>query len=235
MKKVLVTRPEGPARDKFSKLIEARGALPLFGALSKIELMSVEWPAEDSYQAVVVTSGNAVRVLNQGNNPLTSLPCFVVGDSTAAVATQAGFDKILNADGDLSALLDLVKEKLDPAKGPLLYLSGKETAGDLPAELLHKGFETRSLIVYRAVWLDVLPENIKFEINRNGLDMITFLSPLAARVFTKLVCDSETSIDLSSTEAICISEAVAQGLDTASWAKIKVSRRPKLNDLVKLI
>lgn len=235
MKKVLVTRPEGPAQKTFSQMIRANGAEPVFCPLSSIEFLPLDLNADDQYQALIITSSNAVRAAAQCSGLSRGISCFAVGDVTAALAREAGFQSVKSADGNVDALIDLIKATLDPTQGRLLYLRGEDVTGDLGGSLVGSGFKVDSSEVYKALWLEVLPDKIKFEINRGYIDLVSLLSPLTAENFTKLVRESETPIDLTSTKAICLSEAIAQGTDTLRWEEILVSPKPKLEDLVKLI
>jgi len=235
LKKVLVTRPEGPAQKTFSQMISAMGAEPVSCPLSNIEFLPMDLPSSSEFQALVVTSSNAVRAMARGAALLKSTPCFAVGNATADLAREVGFQFVESANGNVDNLIDLIKGSLSPGKGQLLYLRGQAVTGDLSGTLVDAGFYVESLEVYKAVWLEVLPDKIKFEINRGDIDLVSLLSPLAAENFTKLVRESETPIDLTSTKAICLSEAIARGTDTLSWEEILVSPRPKLEDLVKLI
>jgi len=235
LKKVLVTRPEGPAKDKIAEMIRAKGAEPVFCPMSRIEFLPFTLPSLNVFQAIVFTSGNAVGTIDSDDRLLKSLPCFTVGDATAELAREAGFVSVTSANGYVLALTDRIIERLDPLAGPLLYLKGAETAGDLDSKLSAAGFSVESAVVYRAVWLEKIPENIKFEINHTRLDSATFLSPLAARNFTKLIDGSDTPIDLSLTKAICMSEAVAREINEEAWEGVLTSPKPNLNDFVKLI
>ena len=66
--------------------------------------------AEVPYGGIIVTSANAVRAVQSdlAKSPLLKLPLFAVGERTAAAASAAGFAKVRSADGDATALRDLV-------------------------------------------------------------------------------------------------------------------------------
>ena len=66
--------------------------------------------ADATYGAVIVTSANALRAIEPqlAGSRLLKLPLFAVGEHTAAAARDAGFGKVIAAEGDAGALRDLV-------------------------------------------------------------------------------------------------------------------------------
>lgn len=86
-----VLRPE-PGNAATAARIEAAGLrairLPLFA------VVPVAWQAPDpaDYDALLVTSANAIRHGGRGLDRLRGLPVYAVGEATAAVARSAGFE-----------------------------------------------------------------------------------------------------------------------------------------------
>src|SRR6185295_1983303 len=104
-------------------------------------------------QAVLITSVNGARALAEANEQ-RSKPVFAVGDTTAATAEGLGFTSVVSASGDANALSELIRQRLDPATGPLLHVSGAEVAG----ELAPAGFEARRVVLYEAQEAKALPD-----------------------------------------------------------------------------
>ena len=65
---------------------------------------------------------------------LLRLPAFTPGEQSAAAARAAGFACVTACGGDITAVARIMIATLDPARGPVLYLSGAEIAGDLATE-----------------------------------------------------------------------------------------------------
>ncbi|HEY0132013.1 MAG TPA: uroporphyrinogen-III synthase [Allosphingosinicella sp.] len=88
--KLFILRPE-PGASETAARARAMGLDPLVAPLFAIR--SVEGPPVDAarYEAVLLTSANGARHAPAG---LTALPCFAVGESTAAAARSAGFAKV---------------------------------------------------------------------------------------------------------------------------------------------
>ena len=231
MTKILVTRPEGKSRDRFVTRLQEAGFEPLLLPLTSIEQLSPV-ASSKTYQAYLFTSSNAVA--SAGDLSKDGL-CLTVGEATALALKEKGFSSVLSADGNVNDLVALAMDRLDRERGPLLYLRGEAVAGDLVGLLETNGFQIDSSIVYRANPLEVLPRKIKFEINQGSIEIATFLSPLAAEIFKKLVYENEESIDLTSTRAICMSRSVADALEGLDWQDVAVAKAPNLEELMPLL
>ncbi|HJU77066.1 MAG TPA: uroporphyrinogen-III synthase [Sphingomicrobium sp.] len=119
MRRVLVLRPEPGATATLRRARE-RGldahAVPLF------EVEPVEWTVPDpkDFDALLLTSANAVRNGGPGLQALRELPVHAVGEATARVAREAGFDVATVGDWDVNRLLGSIRANLS-----LLHLCGE--------------------------------------------------------------------------------------------------------------
>ncbi|MBA3512277.1 MAG: uroporphyrinogen-III synthase, partial [Sphingomonas sp.] len=115
----MILRPE-PGASATVERAEAIGleavAMPLF------EVEPVEWQAPDagSFDALVLTSANAVRLGGDGLSRLRGLPVHAVGEATAAAAREAGFDIASSGEAGVERLLGSVE-----AGVRLLHLCGE--------------------------------------------------------------------------------------------------------------
>ncbi len=223
--RVLITRPESEAT-ALAVALAGRGhatvIAPLFG------LQFLRPPADfaaalASCQAVLVTSANGARALAEASEQ-RSKPVFAVGDTTAATAEGLGFTNVVSAAGDSRALAALVRQKLDPAKGPLVHASGVDVAGDLAAAL--KDFELHRYALYEAREADVLPEAAQAALQARALDAATFFSPRAAAVFVQLVEAAGLQDSCRDVTAIAISAAAAQPLDGLPFRTVTTAAKP---------
>lgn len=105
---IAVLRPE-PGNRVTAAAIEARGRrairLPLFA------VAPVAWhpPAPGDFDALVVTSANAVRHGGAGLAALLELPVYAVGEATAQAARTAGFDVVATGSAGAAALLETAR------------------------------------------------------------------------------------------------------------------------------
>jgi uroporphyrinogen-III synthase len=120
MKRVAVLRPE-PGASATLRRARQLGldafALPLF------ELRSLPWtaPSADQFDALLLTSANAVRLAGKQLASLRTLPAHTVGERTAAAARAAGLSVASVGSKGVDALLASL-----PAELRLLHLCGEE-------------------------------------------------------------------------------------------------------------
>jgi uroporphyrinogen-III synthase len=123
---IAVLRPE-PGNRVTAIAIEAAGhraiRLPLF------EARPLPWdiPDAEDYDALIVTSANALRHGGRGLVQLLSLPVHAVGDATAAAARRAGFEVVQTGRAGSAELLD-VAEAAGVRRA--LHLAGRERLVD---------------------------------------------------------------------------------------------------------
>lgn len=186
--RVIVTRPEddaGPLAAKLQVLGHEVISAPLLIIRPRPGLALPDRP----YQASLVTSANALRALagRRGMADLAGRPVFAVGPASAAAARGLGFARVEEAAGDLASLLDLVRSRLTPAGGPLLYLSGAVTAGDLAGSLRKFGFTVDRLVAYDAVPAESLPPACTAAVAHGLADAVLLFSPRTAAIWAGLV------------------------------------------------
>lgn len=88
--KLLILRPE-PGASETAARARAIGLEPVVAPLFAIEEVAGPPVEAVRYEAVLLTSANGARNAPEG---LTGLPCFAVGESSAAAARAAGFGEI---------------------------------------------------------------------------------------------------------------------------------------------
>lgn len=223
--RVLITRPESEAT-ALAVALAGRGHATVIAPLFHLQFLHP--PAEftaalASCQAVLLTSVNGARALAEASEQ-RSKPVFAVGDTTAATAEGLGFTNVVSAAGDSRALADLVREKLDPAKGLLLHASGVDVAGDLATALAD--FELRRFALYEAREADVLPDSARAALQARALDSVTFFSPRAAAVFVQLVDAAGLQDACRDVTAVAISAAAAQPLSGLPFRAVRTAVKP---------
>ncbi|MCW3834928.1 uroporphyrinogen-III synthase [Sphingomonas canadensis] len=101
---IAVLRPE-PGNRATADAIAARGRhairLPLF------EVVPVAWQAPDpaGFDALILTSANALRRGGAGLAKLAALPVYAVGEATAAAARSAGFSVAMTGSAGAAELI----------------------------------------------------------------------------------------------------------------------------------
>jgi len=119
MRRLFVLRPEPGA----SETVERARALGVdAAAMPLFEIEPLEWAPPDPgrFDALLLTSANAVRHGGAGLKALRGLAVHAVGEATAEAARQAGFAIASSGDSGVDRLL----ESIDPQLR-LLHLSGE--------------------------------------------------------------------------------------------------------------
>jgi uroporphyrinogen-III synthase len=119
MRKVVILRPEPGAGQTLARARELgldATALPLF------EVRPIEWAVPDirRFDALLVTSANAVRHAEHQLEQLRGLRAYAVGEATAAGLRSAGFDLAGVGPGGVERLLSSLEPDLR-----LLHLCGE--------------------------------------------------------------------------------------------------------------
>src|SRR5476651_206918 len=221
--RVLITRPEREATALATALVQ-RGHAAVIAPLFTLQILH---PPPDfsaalaASQAVLLTSANGARALAEASDQ-RSKPVFAVGDTTAATAEGLGFTSVVSASGDAAALGTLVREKLDPAKGPLIHISGIDVAGDLSPE----GFDVRRFALYEAREAESLPASAEAALQARALDAATFFSPRASAVFARLADKAGLGDACRAVTAVAISSAAAEPLKHLPFQSVRIAARP---------
>ncbi len=237
--RLLVTRPLVDAHGTVLAL-EALGHTVSLEPLLRIDPLSEAAIADKPYQAVLVTSANAVRALAHRPEAarLSDTHVLAVGAASGRAAMAAGFTRVENAAGDLTALSALVGKRCNPGAGPLLYAAGRVVSGDLKGLLEAQGYEVDRAVLYDAVEVDALSPETVARLRDGGIDGVLLYSPRSARIWNRVVEQAALRENTTSLAHFCLSQAVADALRGApGWsdAAIRVASEPNEQTLVDLI
>lgn len=201
-------------------------------------MLSIEYfnPVEepdDPVQAYLVTSRNGAEALARYTANRT-IPVLSVGAATAERLTRLGFETIESADGDAADLTALVRRRLEPAGGPLIFLSAEIVAGDIEGALSSAGFDLRRIIAYRGVPERSLAHDVEAQVRAGDIQGVLFFSPRAGRTFVSLVEQAGLASFCTEMTAYCISDAVADAIGEIPWEAVRVATKPTKGDLLAL-
>lgn len=222
--RALITRPVADARP-FADLLAERGFDSLVAPMLEITFDGGPAPALDGIQALLFTSRNGVRAFARASDE-RDLPAFAVGASTADLAQDAGFSRVVSADGDVDDLARRVAEDLDPAAGSLLHVAGSAVAGDLSGDLTGRGFDVRRAVMYQATAVTALPRDAAAALEAGAVSAAFFFSPRTAATFDRLIGEARLRTGLAGVTAYCLSAAVAQKLEKLGWGGMRIAERP---------
>lgn len=168
----------------------------------------VAWsPLNETFDALLVTSANAMRHGGIGLEALIALPVVAVGEGSARAARAAGFQVAVTGAADGR---EAVEGAHQVGFSRLLHLAGRDRI-DLP--------DVTSITVYRS---DALyPPPGALEVARGQVALLH--SPRAARHFAALV--DRDAVPRHKVRIAALSEAVAQSVG-GGWGTIGVAPRP---------
>ena len=209
MRKLLLLRPEpglAASADRAREMGLDVVACPLFC------IEQLEWEAPDpaNYDALLITSANALRYGGGKLDSLKSLPVHAVGTATAEAAQAAGFSVVSLGDGDVAELLAGLPEDMR-----LLHLAGEN----------HRETATNHRIDRRILYRSA-------PIGEPGLPptdgmIIGVHSPRAAKRLAELVAERQCA----AIAAISSGAAEAAG---DGWERVEVADRPDDSSLLAL-
>lgn len=230
--RVLVTRPEADSGPLLKEL-QSLGIEGVLEPLLRVENLPLPPIEFSEYQAILLTSANGARALAtlEGGR---DLPVYAVGEATAAAAREAGFQSVDVAGGDVEALFQRIKERLDAKSGALLHPAGTTVAGDLAADLVESGYDYRRVNLYDAVAASKLSPNAVQAIKKGEIDGVVLYSPRTAEVFISLVRKARLIRAAQGLTAYCLSPAVAEVVQKLDWQEINVASEPTQSALLRL-
>jgi uroporphyrinogen-III synthase len=238
--RLVVTRPIDEA-ERTAERLRARGHEVLIAPMLAIAPVSDSPPPAVPFDAILITSGNAPRMLSAHPHlaVLTGLPVFAVGRRTAQAARDAGFADVTSADGDAGDLARLVASRLgsDPggARRRLLYLAGDDRARDLAGDLRPHGIDVETWVVYRALAARTLPAQMCDFGARRGIDGVLHFSQRTAGIFLAAAEAAGLAAEMRPVTHYCLSARVCEPLRAAGWPDIRIAPHPGEEALLDLI
>lgn len=145
---ILITRPD-PAGSQFSNQIKTRfgNALPvLISPVMHIEMMGA-LPDLSEIKTVIFTSRNGVSAFGV-HSVRRDFKCYCVGDATARVARDTGFQAVSTKGAADDLVARIIK---DDVTGPCLHIRGAFSRGDVANRLSDAGISTQEAILYQQV------------------------------------------------------------------------------------
>ncbi len=202
---LLIIRPE-PGNGETVARARALGmeakSCPLF------EVVALDWnpPASNAYDALLLTSANAVQQAGPALDAFMELPAFCVGAATAQAASKAGLYVAAEGIGSASDLLASLPDL------NFLHLCGTETAS---IRLAHSSIQ--HLPIYSSLALAPSPE---FADILSLRPVIAVHSPRAGSRLNELVKD-RSAISIA---AISQNTAQAAGF---GWEAVAIADKPR--------
>lgn len=230
---VLITRPQ-PDADAFAQAVELLGAQPVVAPLLVVRAQPMAVLPDARWQAVLLTSRHAAPAL-QVLGIDTEIPVFTVGDATReAVRLVAGGRETVDSRATARALLQGVRTDCYPEGGPILYLRGREISTDIAGILREEGFSVEERVTYAAETTGI-PQALRDVLAQEQKVLAPFFSARTAEVFRDIIRQLDKKEALRQWQALCISPAVAEALDSLPFASVTVARSPDQAGILRLV
>ena len=216
MTPVLILRPE-PGASVTATYARTLGLAAIVAPLFKIE--PVEWTPPDpaGFDALLLTSANAMRFGGPALSKLRALPVHAVGRATARAAIEAGFSVANVGDGDVEALMKGLDGGLR-----LLHLAG---AHHRPPS------RARDAISVVSVYCSAEIADVDWRPPRIEVTVALIHSPRSARIFADRV--DARGANRGRIAIAAISPAAAEALGDG-WRSVEVAVNPGDDELLAL-
>ena len=230
---VLITRPQ-PEADRLASILNAHGIRSLVSPMLEIRPLDTPIPDPNAYQAIFVTSARALQLF-ANTTANRDLMVYTVGNSSARAAINLGFETVVNANGNVAALVSKIKTQLNPNGGPLLHPAGSHIAGDPSTTLSAAGFELTTVPLYEAAETQSLSRQAGAAIQDETLDAVLFFSQRTAENFVRLIKNAGLTEKCRNLQALCQSQTIAHAAKELPWKLVHVASHPDQRSLIELL
>ncbi len=234
----IITRPAEDAR-RFINAAKTAGASVVSMPVMDIHFIDGAAIPDKPWQAVAITSANGARAIaRRADAPaLARARAVTVGPASTRAALDAGFLHVLQAPGDVSALIRTVKTQLHPRAGPILYASGAITRGALERRLAEAGFEVHRAVLYEARPAQRLGEEARAALMSEKPGTVALYSPRSARIWGELVRKERLADQAGRWRHACLSRNVAHALREAlpEARHVVVAPHPREEDMLRML
>lgn len=214
--KLLIVRPE-PGASETAARARKLGLDPVVAPLFEIRPLPWRAPGPNGFDALLLTSANAIRHGGDALARFAHLPCYAVGAASADAARGAGFGDVRIGAGDGAAAAAMMeKDGVRRAFHPC----GRDRAA--PGE---PGIPILHVPVYAADPIGDLPADAKAALDSGALVLVH--SPRSGALLARLVPDK------AGVAVAAISAAAAQAAGSR-WRSVAVAAAPSDEALLEL-
>lgn len=236
-KTIVITRPLGDEILLRDELLE-RGYRVIHEPLTEIFLhherrLNVEHALLDEPDAVLITSKHGVQALALLTN-LRDMFLLCVGEATANIALQLGFDKVSMTGETSQHMVEYILDCYDE-DAKFLYISGEDITTDLTEELGIRGMHVQRIAAYGAIAAEALSDTLVEQLKRNNINAISFFSTRTAHIFLSLAEKAGVLGELKNIDAFCLSDTVQSNIKPALWNKSYSAEKPTLASMINCI
>ena len=210
---ILILRPE-PAASQTAKLAFDKGWRPIPAPIFRIQKLDWDAPDPALYDAVIVTSANAVREGGKALKQYRTMAAYAVGNATARALKAADFTDVRTGPGNVATLMEAAA-----ANGVkhALHLAGEDYR-----DSDHEGITLDRRILYRSAAIDRFSPGALKALMEGDVTVLLH-SGRAAEYFAAL-CDA-AGVTRSTVGIAALSPAIAESAGEG-WAAIVAAAKP---------
>lgn len=194
---LLILRPE-PGATMTAKSALDQGWRPIVAPIFRIEPLAWDPPPAADYDALFVTSANAVRQAGKALSRYRDMPVYAVGAATARALKSAGFRQIRTGRGDAAMMMTTAAEE---GVTSALHLAGEDHR-----DSAHPDIRLDRRLVYRSAAAGRLSEKAGVAL-LSGEAVVVLHSGRAGERFAQLV--DEAAIPRAGIRIAALAPAVA--------------------------
>jgi uroporphyrinogen-III synthase len=217
MARVLVTRPQ-PGASRTLEALRAKGIDAQAISLTEIQPLAVHLTRGD-FDALVITSQNAILHGSALIEKFTRVPVFVVGKRTAAMLEDRGHNVAAWAK-TAQELLPLIRTKSPKVA---LYVCGTTRRPDLEFGLAAANIQVQASEVYSALPAQNAGRELTDYFSKDEPGFALLYAPSAASAFVSAFDGKKPPTGIS---FLCLSAAVAAQLPKGWQAKAVIAAEP---------
>ncbi len=228
--RVLITRAE-PAAGRTASRLKISGFSPVCLPLFKIEPLNVALPRKD-YHGYIFTSSNAIDALGgmgwSNENPDAN--CFCVGETTAKSAEQAGFSKLVIADGGGGSLANIIRSDYMQTGLRLLFPTTPDRLFDMKSALPKAIVD--EVHVYQAGKIPLNQSQVSDALKHCAGGAVCSYSARSAACLDTLISRYALTELSRKISHVAISKAASDKIDPSNWKDISCSLRPNESSMI---
>ncbi|MDJ1159785.1 uroporphyrinogen-III synthase [Chelatococcus sp. SYSU_G07232] len=221
--RVLVLRPLADAERTAARLA-ARGHEAVCAPVLAVRRTEAE-PPSGPFDALVLTSANALVAVDALPQAHRCLPVLAVGRRTGKAAQDAGFAPVHCAEGDRLSLARLAAGLLRPGSRLLMALGRDHKEDTLPL-LTAAGFAPVPWIAYAAEAAPALPAAGRHALAGGRVEAVLHYSRRSAAIGLALARAARLEEPFLACDHVCLSQDVAEPLARAGAQHIVVAAVP---------
>ena len=222
-RRVLLVRPLAQA-ERSAAALRALGYLPVVAPVLAV-VDTAEPVPRILFDALVVTSTNAVPRLAKLAPEAKRLPVFAVGPRTAQALRDGGWSVAHEGNGSAADLARAVAATL-PAGARLLHVTGRDRTGEPARTLTRAGATVSEWESYAAEPVQALPEEVAAELAGGALSGALHYSRRSADVLLALVGRAGMTDAFAKVPHLCLSAEIASSLAGLDGARVSVAAEP---------